>query len=199
MRTDRTTPACTTPVAADSIPASASELHKLRESRCHARLSPGEQAPAVKGLEGDRVSPCRERAFASRVQDPLGLQVGQVEELLQLGGGEGSFLWPGVISLNVTRPVELGDDLTEHGAKQSPAVLISVVSRIGGVIEEQLHIGLVGAHRRMGEVTNTAKVTEEIIGIGSRPLPRIRTDEVAHPAPTPLGAAPCRARSSAPA
>jgi hypothetical protein len=45
----------------------------------------------------------------------------------------------------------------------------------------KLHIGLIGAHRRMGEVTNTAKVTEEIIGIGRRPLPRIRTDEVAHP------------------
>jgi len=31
---------CATPVAADSIPASASELHKLRESPCYTRLSP---------------------------------------------------------------------------------------------------------------------------------------------------------------
>ena len=31
---------CATPVAADSIPASASELHKLRESRCYTRLRP---------------------------------------------------------------------------------------------------------------------------------------------------------------
>jgi hypothetical protein len=33
-------PGCATPVAADSIPASASELHKLRQSRCYTRLSP---------------------------------------------------------------------------------------------------------------------------------------------------------------
>ena len=31
---------CATPVAADSIPASASELHQLRESLCYTRLSP---------------------------------------------------------------------------------------------------------------------------------------------------------------
>lgn len=40
------------------------------------------------------------------------------------------------------------------------------VSRISGVIEKQLHIGLVSAHRRMGEVANTAQMPEEIIGIG---------------------------------
>jgi hypothetical protein len=33
-------PGCATLVAADGIPASASELHKLRESRCYTRLSP---------------------------------------------------------------------------------------------------------------------------------------------------------------
>jgi hypothetical protein len=36
---------------------------------------------------------------------------------------------------------------------------VEVVSRIGGVIEEQLHIGLVGAHRGMGEVANTMRIT----------------------------------------
>jgi hypothetical protein len=100
---------------------------------------------------------------------------------LQLGGGEGPFQRPRVVGLNVTRLIELGDDLRKHRAKQSPAVLIPVVRRISGVIEEQLHIGLVGAHRAMGEVTNTAQVPEEIIGIGRGPLPRIRAHEVPHP------------------
>jgi hypothetical protein len=42
---------------------------------------------------------------------PQPVQVGHVEELLQLGGGEGPFHWPRVVGLNVTRPIELGDEL----------------------------------------------------------------------------------------
>src|SRR6478672_13430371 len=91
----------------------------LREksTSCRCRTSVPAQAPSVEGLEFDRVSPRRQCAFASGIQYPLGLQVGQVEELLQLGGGEGPFQRPRVVGLNVTRLIELGDDLRKHRAK----------------------------------------------------------------------------------
>jgi hypothetical protein len=47
------------------------------------------QTPSVERLECDRVAPGRESAFAPGIEDPLGLEVGQVEELLQLDRGEG--------------------------------------------------------------------------------------------------------------
>ncbi len=50
------------------------------------------QAPAVHRLHHDRVTPGRESAFASGVQNPLRFEVSEVKELLQLTVGERPFL-----------------------------------------------------------------------------------------------------------
>lgn len=53
----------------------------------------------------------RQGALSAGVQDSFGLQVGEVEELLQLGRGEGAFSRSRVVCLSVAGPVELSDKL----------------------------------------------------------------------------------------
>ena len=119
--------------------------------------------------------------LAPRTQDPFGLQIRQVEELLQFTERERALHRTRVVGLDVLGLIEFGDHLTEDGAKQSAAVFIPVIGRVGRVVEEELHVGLVGPHGAVGAVEDPTQMTEEVIGIGRRPLPRSGADEVCHP------------------
>ena len=80
--------------------------------------------------------------------DQLGLQISKIEELLQLRNTERTNGCLGRL-LPVPAPIQVRDDLREHGPEQAPAVLVPVIGRIAGELEEQLHIALISANGLM--------------------------------------------------
>lgn len=82
--------------------------------------------------------------------------------------------------LNVLGAIELSDDLADARSEELAATLIPVIRRVGGEVEKEFHIGLIGAHRVPRQVLDPTQVAEEVIGISGGPLPGMGADKRGH-------------------
>nr|WP_241985521.1 MULTISPECIES: hypothetical protein [Cryobacterium] len=112
----------------------------------------GAKSPGVGGLERDGIAVGGDGALATRIDDTLDLDVGQIEEVLQLTTRERSFRRLLFILLSVGGAVELSDDLSDRPAKRTPADLAPVVGRIGQEVAKQFEVCLIRPDGGLGQI-----------------------------------------------
>ncbi|MGO4859733.1 hypothetical protein [Arthrobacter sp. 2MCAF14] len=96
----------------------------------------GPQAPRVGGFEHGGVAVGGDGALTPGGQDPFDLEVGQIEESLQLGPGEGPLGGCLFVVLGLPGPVEFGDDLGGGAAGPLKADPVPLIGRIGQEVAE---------------------------------------------------------------
>ncbi|WP_241976593.1 MULTISPECIES: hypothetical protein [unclassified Cryobacterium] len=112
----------------------------------------GAKPPGVGGLERDGIAGGGDSALATRIDDTLDLEVGEIEEVLQLTTRKRSFRRLLFILLRVGGPVEVGDDLSDGPAKGTSADFAPVVGRIGEEVAKQFEVGLIRPDGGLGQV-----------------------------------------------
>ena len=150
---------------------------------------PSPQTPRVHRLEGDRVAVGGESAPQAGAQDALHLIVREVEERLQLRGGEGALVRAFWTFLAVRQPA--GRDRHERFAEQLRAVLSPGIERVRDIDEEEREIVLDRANRRRRQVVDAAQLGGEVVCFELRPLPRVLSRPVDESFDRPLATTRC--------